>query len=63
MNKIHEQRLKEYRNLIDLFKKDIGKRKQKEVGDMINVHESVISRLFNGDKIMKEIYRKVEEEK
>ena len=59
----HEQRLKEYRNLIDLFKKDIGKRKQKEVGDMINVHESVISRLFNGDKIMKEIYRKVEGEK
>ena len=59
----YEQRLKEYRNLIDLFKKDIGKRKQKEVGDMINVHESVISRLFNGDKIMKEIYRKVEEEK
>jgi len=63
MNKIHEQRLREYRNLIDLFKKDIGKRKQKEVGDMINVHESVISRLYNGDKIMKEIYRKVEEEK
>ena len=63
MNKTHEQRLKTYRNLIDLFKKDIGKRKQKEVGDMINVHESVISRLFNGDKIMKEIYRKVEEEK
>ena len=59
----YEQRLKTYRNLIDLFKKDIGKRKQKEVGDMINVHESVISRLFNGDKIMKEIYRKVEEEK
>ena len=63
MNKIHEQRLKTYRNLIDLFKKDIGKRKQKEVGSLINVHESVISRLYNGDKIMKEIYRKVEEEK
>ena len=63
MNKIHEQRLKEYRNLIDLFKKDIGKRKQYDVGNLIGVHESVISRLYNGDKIMKEIYRKVEEEK
>ena len=59
----YEQRLKTYRNLIDLFKKDIGKRKQKEVGSLINVHESVISRLYNGDKIMKEIYRKVEGEK
>ena len=59
----YEQRLKTYRNLIDLFKKDIGKRKQKEVGSLINVHESVISRLYNGDKIMKEIYKKVEGEK
>ena len=63
MNKIHEQRLKEYRNLIDLFKKDIGKRKQKEVGNLINVHESVISRLYHGDEIMKRIYKKVEGEK
>ena len=59
----YEQRLKTYRNLIDLFKKDIGKRKQKEVGNLINVHESVISRLYNGDDIMKRIYKKVEEEK
>ena len=59
----YEQRLKTYRNLIDLFKKDIGKRKQKDVGSLINIHESVISRLYNGDDIMKRIYKKVEGEK